>query len=66
MERQFIDPAELELRRDSDFLRSQHMVGEGAPVYDALNECEIMVKKLELIEAAKGYDSPAVPRSCEL
>lgn len=66
MERQSIDPAELELRRDADFLRAQNMVGEGAPVHGAVNECEIVVKKLESIENEKGYEGPATPRSCEL
>ncbi|ARD48185.1 hypothetical protein SporoP37_08530 [Sporosarcina sp. P37] len=66
MERTFIDPAELELRKDPDFLRSLNMVGEGAPVRNALNECEIVVKKLEEIENSHGYEKPGKPRSCEL
>ncbi|AXI00442.1 hypothetical protein DV702_12390 [Sporosarcina sp. PTS2304] len=66
MGRPFIDPAELELRRDSDFLRSLDMVDEGAPVQNALNECENTIKKLELIEMMKGFERPATPRSCEL
>lgn len=34
MERQFIDPTEMELRRDEDFIASLGMVGEGAPDYE--------------------------------
>ncbi len=59
-----IDPAELELRRDADFLRSLNMVGEGAPVHGAFNECEVVIKKLESIENNLGYEVRA--RSCEL
>ena len=66
MVRKHVDPAELELRRDHDFLRSENMVGEGAPVYGAFNECEIVVKKLESIDSSLGYEGPAKPRSCEL
>ena len=66
MERQYIHPAELELRRDSDFLRSENMVGEGAPVHGALNECELLIKKLESIENSLGFEKPSTPRSCEL
>ncbi len=66
MVRKHIDPAELELRRDHDFLRSENMVGEGAPVSGAFNECEVIVKKLESIEKKLGYEGPPKPRSCEL
>ncbi|PID26104.1 hypothetical protein [Sporosarcina sp. P7] len=66
MERQYIHPAELELRRDSDFLRSENMVDEGAPVHGALNECKFIVRKLESIESSLGYEKPSTPRSCEL
>jgi hypothetical protein len=33
-----VDPREMELRRDKDFIASLNMVGEGAPVYEAENE----------------------------
>lgn len=66
MERQFIDPAELELRRDFDFLRSENMVDEGAPVYGEINEYEVLMKKLELIEKNLGFEVPSIPKSCEL
>lgn len=56
MERPFIDPAELDLRRDSDFLGSLNMVGEGAPVHCPVNECKLVVKQLETIEKMKGYE----------
>lgn len=66
MERQFVDPAELELRRDPDFLRAKNMIDEGAPVHGALKECENLVRKLESIENSHGYEGPSAPRSCEL
>ena len=33
MERLFIDPYEMELRRDPDFIASLEMIGEGSPVH---------------------------------
>ncbi|ARF14474.1 hypothetical protein [Sporosarcina ureae] len=65
MERQYIHPAELELRRDSDFLRSENMVGKGSPVRNALTERESIVRKLESIENSLGYEKPSIPRRCE-
>ncbi|WP_157111238.1 MULTISPECIES: hypothetical protein [Sporosarcina] len=56
MKRQYIHPAELALRRDSDFLHSENMVGEGAPVHSALNGCKFIVKKPESIENSLGYE----------
>ena len=66
MEHHFINPAELVLRQDFDFLRSENMVGEGAPVYGEISEYEILVKKLELIEKNLGYEVPSIPKSCDL
>lgn len=65
MERQFVDPAELELRRDSDFLRSLNMVDEGAPVHSSMNECRLIVRHLESIEDQKGFERPSIPRHCQ-
>lgn len=62
MERPFIDQAELDLRRDSDFLDSLNMVGEGAPVHCPVYECKLVTKQLETIERMKGYQRTA--RQC--
>lgn len=58
----FIDPAELELRRNRDFLDSLTMVDEGAPVTDSLYECKLTVRQLQAIEQTKGYEE--IPREC--
>ncbi|EGQ24728.1 MULTISPECIES: hypothetical protein [Sporosarcina] len=64
MGRQFVNPAELDLRRDLDFLGSLNMVDEGAPSQCPVNECKLIMKQLESIEKTKGYDRSVNPRQC--
>jgi hypothetical protein len=45
MEHLPIDPAEVELRHNRDFIDSMRMVGEGAPVYEHYEEDEPAKKK---------------------
>lgn len=35
-----IDPEEMALRQDLDFIASKEMIGEGAPSYDSFNHKE--------------------------
>lgn len=38
MEHSQVEPEEMEKRRNKDFIASLKMVGEGAPVYDSIEE----------------------------
>lgn len=40
MERNILDPKEVERRLDEDFIRSMDMIGEGAPDYAPFEEDE--------------------------
>lgn len=48
MERLKIEPAEMELRNNSDFIAAQRMIGEGGPVYDY--EFKSLIEKIGLSE----------------
>lgn len=45
MERQVLDPREVELRRDEDFNAILNMIGEGAPVFSFDEKVEILKEK---------------------
>ncbi len=45
MERLPIEPAEVELRRNRDFIASLGMIAEGAPVFERYEEDEAAMKK---------------------
>lgn len=40
-----IDPAEMALRQNRDFIASMRMIAEGAPVYECFEEDEPVMKK---------------------
>ncbi|MGG0668534.1 hypothetical protein [Sporosarcina koreensis] len=56
MERVFIDPYEMELRQDPDYIASLEMIGEGSPVHYP------QYTKKELKETA-GYDPNELPQA---
>ncbi|WP_153732570.1 hypothetical protein [Sporosarcina obsidiansis] len=62
MERHFLHRAELQLRRDLDFLNSLNMVAEGAPVHCPVFEGKLVIKYLKSIEQ-KGYEKSSTPQS---
>lgn len=45
MEHLPIEPAEVELRHNRDFIASLGMIGEGAPIYECYEEDEPAKKK---------------------
>ena len=45
LERFPLDPAEIELRHNRDFIASMRMIGEGAPIYESYEEDESVKKK---------------------
>ncbi|WP_318616187.1 hypothetical protein [Sporosarcina sp. YIM B06819] len=45
MERLPIDPVEVELRHNRDFIDSMRMIAEGAPIYERFEEDEPVEKK---------------------
>ncbi|MFJ7935220.1 hypothetical protein [Sporosarcina sp. NPDC096371] len=59
MERLPIDPAELELRKNQDFIASQKMIGEGGPIYEQFEEDEPVIKKLR---ERNGFSGEELPR----
>lgn len=59
MEHFSIDPIELELRKNQDFIASQKMIGEGSPVYGQFEENEPDVKKQQ---EQSGFHVEQLPR----
>ncbi|MEK5036583.1 hypothetical protein [Sporosarcina sp. FSL K6-3457] len=59
MERLPIDPAEVELRQNRDFIASMKMIGEGAPIYERYEEDEPVMKKRQ---ERDGFDVEDLPR----
>ncbi|MGN7386203.1 hypothetical protein [Sporosarcina sp. SAFN-015] len=57
MECVFIDPYEMELRRDPDFIASLEMIDEGSPVHYPNND-----RKPKLREAS-GFDASELPQT---
>ncbi|WP_339253061.1 hypothetical protein NSQ43_03515 [Sporosarcina sp. FSL W8-0480] len=57
MEHRFIDPLEMERRRDPDYIRSLDMIDEGAPVHYP-NEDRGWRRK-----ESSGFDEKELPRS---
>ncbi|MCG7343342.1 hypothetical protein MHZ92_04315 [Sporosarcina sp. ACRSL] len=55
MERAFIDPNEMELRQDPDYMASLEMIGEGSPVH-----YPEYTKKLK---EATGFDPKELPQT---
>ena len=52
MERLPIDPSEMELRKNKDFIAAQKMIGEGGPVYEYYEEPK---------EEPRGYTEDELP-----
>ena len=59
MERLPIEPAEVELRNNRDFIASLGMIGEGAPIYELFEEDEPAVKKGQ---EQSDFDEEELPR----
>lgn len=57
-----VDPAEMKLRRDLDFIASLRMVGEGAPVFTDMTKREPAVNKPEENEKPQGFNEEELPR----
>lgn len=57
MERQFIDPVEMERRQDPDFIASLEMIDEGSPVHYPVDD-----RKMKLKEAS-GFDASELPKT---
>ncbi|MDW0116709.1 hypothetical protein QTL97_07160 [Sporosarcina thermotolerans] len=57
MEHRFIDPLEMERRRDPDYIRSLDMIDEGAPVHYP-KEGRITSRK-----ESSGFDENELPRT---
>lgn len=55
MERLPIEPAEMELRKNSDFIAAQKMIGEGGPVYDYELKPQLEKKGLSEDELPEYY-----------
>ncbi|MCG7335318.1 hypothetical protein MHZ95_08515 [Sporosarcina sp. ACRSM] len=53
-----IDPAEMELRQNKDFMAILKMIGEGSPVYEDLDEVEAKPVRKEF----EGYDESQLPK----
>ena len=51
-----IDPAEVELRQNKDFIAILKMIGEGSPVYEDLDGIESERQPFD------GYDDSELPR----
>ncbi|QTD39890.1 hypothetical protein [Sporosarcina sp. Te-1] len=56
MERMPVDPAEMERRRDLDYIASLDMIGEGAPVHYPSDEASVDRRK-----EAVGFDESELP-----
>lgn len=56
MEHLPIDPVEMELRQNKDFMAILKMIGEGSPVYEELGGIGGIRKEFE------GYDESELPR----
>lgn len=50
-----IDPEEMALRQDLDFIASKQMIGEGAPSYDSFNYNEDSDAEDEERELPRAY-----------
>ncbi|WP_432362290.1 hypothetical protein [Sporosarcina sp. UB5] len=55
MERVFIDPYEMELRKDLDYIASLEMIGEGSPVHYPMYE-----KRLKEVDGFEPNELPQV------
>lgn len=54
-----IDPNEMELRRNKDFIDILKMIGEGSPVFERFEEDEPAIKKRQ---ERDGFDESELPR----
>lgn len=57
MERQFIDPIEMERRRDPDFIASLDMIDEGAPVHYPKDDRIVKTREVS------GFDEKELPQT---
>ena len=55
MERVFIDPYEMELRKDPDFIASLEMIDEGSPVH--------YPEYQKILKEAAGFDPKELPQA---
>ncbi|MBO0587250.1 hypothetical protein [Sporosarcina sp. E16_8] len=58
MERLPIEPSEMELRRNKDYINKLNMIGEGGPIYD---QSEMLEKRRE--ESHVFEDEEKLPRN---
>ena len=58
MEHLPINSAEMELRKNKDFMAILKMIGEGGPIYDAVDE----IRAEHLRKEQEGYDESDLPK----
>lgn len=58
MERVKVDPVEMELRHDLDYIAILEMIDEGGPVFSEYEKDELKQKKRP---EPKGYDEDELP-----
>lgn len=58
MEHLPIDPAEMELRKNKDFMAILKMIGEGGPVYNDVDH----MRAEHLRKEVEGYEESELPK----